>query len=96
MLNTTQTRFLNRLIDERSQSTNRQFLRQIWYAHWVLDPKNERNIIHQKTSRGPGSPRGERRIYVFKNLLPANGETVLVKAASPVNSASWPFRIIYQ
>ncbi|USD19265.1 hypothetical protein ND894_15155 [Priestia megaterium] len=84
------------IFDERSQSTNRQFLRQIWYVHWILDPNNERNIIPQKTSRGRGSPRGERRIYVFKNLLPANGETVLVKAASPVNSASWPFRIIYQ
>jgi len=84
------------IFDERPQSTNRQFLRQLWYSHWILDPNNERNIVPRKASRGRGAPGGETRVYVFKNRIPSNGQTVLVKAASPVNSPSRPYRIVYQ
>lgn len=65
------------ILDERPQSTNRQFLREIWYSHWILDPYNPTNIIPEQTSRS--HVQGQRRIYVYKLKIPSNGESIQIQ-----------------
>lgn len=78
--------------NERPQSTNRRYVRQIWYSHWILNPNNPADIIDQKKSRGRGAPGNEHRIYVFKLRDPFNGEIIPV---TPILSNRRNLRIIY-
>ncbi|MBM7717217.1 hypothetical protein JOC94_004242 [Bacillus thermophilus] len=80
------------ILDERPQSTNRQFLRAIWYSHWILDPANPANIIPTPTSRSHAM--GERRIFVYKLRIPANGQSIRIQRVP--GSRQRPRRIIYQ
>jgi hypothetical protein len=79
-------------LHEGPHSTNLQYLNSITYSHWVIDHATHK-ITHKSISRGPATSGKEQINYVFKTIVPANGQEVYIQ--DPVDFSSVKLRISY-